>query len=354
MNSMWSQNILTELLNIEYPIFLAPMAELVTPELAAEVSNAGGLGALGMWGFSLQDGIKRIEYFRELSNGSLNINYPLWDDHGDLTAVGIPMRNQIQKLYDRNKLGIIPSLDPSSCQVYPDHLEAIKKINPELVSFHFGLPGEDIIEALKSAGIRIVSSATTVAEAKQLEARGVDFVIAQGIEAGGHRGTFSDADISVQSGLFSLLPQVVDAVDVPVIAAGGISDGRGIAAAMLLGASGVQLGTAFLRCNEANVDEAYQAGLGSAQEASTVVTDVVSGKNARFIKNTLVEELSISGLEPLPFPAQYNLTLPLGESGDVEYTDLLSGQSVAMTRRMPAADLVYTLVEETSHCFKSF
>jgi nitronate monooxygenase len=351
---MWSQNKLTDRLNIEYPIFLAPMAELVTPQLAAAVSNAGGLGTLGMWGFSLQQGVERIERFRELSNGSININYPLWDDPGDLTAVGIPMRKQIQKLYDRNKLGTIPATQPSSCQVFPDHLEALKENKPELVSFHFGLPGEDIIEALKSAGICVTSSATTVAEARSLEASGVDFVIAQGIEAGGHRGTFSNVDISMQSGLFSLLPQVVDVVDIPVIAAGGIADGRGIAAAMMLGASGVQLGTAFLRCGEANVTDAYRAGLGSAQEAGTVVTDGVSGRNARFIKNTLVEELSIKGLEPLPFPAQYGLTLPLGKSGDKEFTDLLSGQSVAITREMPATELMHTLIEETNNCFNSF
>ena len=147
---MWSKNKLTERLNIEYPIFLAPMAELVTPQLAADVSNAGGLGALGMWGFSLEQGVKRIERFRELSNGGLNINYPLWDDPGDLTAVGIPMRQQIQKLYDRNKLGAVPAPHTSSCQVFPDHLEALKENKPELVSFHFGLPGEYIIEALKS------------------------------------------------------------------------------------------------------------------------------------------------------------------------------------------------------------
>ncbi len=350
---MWWQNKLTDRIGIKYPIFLAPMAELVTPELAAEVSNAGALGALGMWGFSLEEGVKRIDQFRKLSNGSLNINYPLWDDPGDLTAVGIPMRKKIQKLYDRNKLGAIPSPWASACQVFPDHLEALKMIKPELASFHFGLPDENIVEELKSVGICVISSATTVAEARSLEASGVDFVIAQGIEAGGHRGTFSNADISLQSGLFSLLPQVVDAVDVPVIAAGGISDGRGIAAAMMLGASGVQLGTAFLRCDEANVTDAYRAELGSSKEASTVVTDVVSGRNARFIRNLLVEELSGSGLEPLPFPAQYNLTLPLGESDDREFMDLLSGQSVAMTREMPAADLVYTLVQETNNCLNS-
>ena len=339
---MWFNNNLTERLNIKYPIFLAPMAELVTPQLAARVSNAGGLGALGMWGFSLEEGIKRIEHFSELSNGSININYPLWNDPGDLNAVEESMCHKVQTLYDRNNLGTMPVPCASSCQVFPDHLNALTKIKPALVSFHFGLPEENIIAELKSAGVCILSSATTVAEAKLLEAGGVDFIVAQGLEAGGHRGTFSNVDVSMQSGLFSLLPQVVDAVDVPVIAAGGISNGRGIAAAIMLGASGVQMGTAFLRCDEANVTDAYRAGLNAAQEASTVVSNVISGRNARFIKNTLIEELS--GLEPLPFPAQYGLTLPLGDSGNKEFTDLLAGQSVAMTREMPATDLMQKLV----------
>jgi len=347
---MWSQNKITNRLNLQYPILQAPMAELVTPQLAAEVSNAGGLGALGMWGFSLDEGIKRIEKFRALSDGSLNINYPLWDDPGELNEVGLPMRRQIQKLYDQLNLGDIPVPSASACQLFPDHLEAMKEIKPDLISFHFGLPDETTIEALKSAGICIVSSATTVAEAKTLEAGGVDFIIAQGIEAGGHRGTFSDVDMSMQSGLFALLPQVVDAVKVPVIAAGGISDGRGIAAAMMLGASAVQIGTAFLRCGEADVDNAYRAGLGSAQEAGTVVTNAISGRNARFVKNSMVEALSAPELEPLPFPAQYKLTLPLGDSGNKEYADLLAGQSVALTREMPAAELMQTLIEETKHC----
>lgn len=350
---MWSNNKLTERLNIEYPIFLAPMAGLLTPELAAEVSNAGGLGALGMWGFSLEKGLSRVEHFRKLSTGSLNINYPLWGDPGDLTTVGLPMRAKIQTLYDRNQLGDMPDPRASPSRLFPDHLEALKKLKPELVSFHFGLPDEATIAELKSTGICITSSATTVAEARFLEANGVDFIIAQGIEAGGHRGTFSGADIGMQSGLFSLLPQVVDAVKVPVIAAGGITDGRGIAAAMMLGASGVQPGTAFLRCPEANVPESYREGLRSAGEASTVITDAISGRNARFIKNTMVEELATPELEPLPFPAQYSLTLPLGKSGDPAFTDLLSGQSVAMTREMAAAALVHTLVEETNKCLRS-
>src|SRR5438270_1112606 len=158
---------------------------------------------------------------------------------------------------------------------------------PEVVSFHFGLPDPEVVQTLKAAGMFIISSATTVAEARKLEQSGVDAIIAQGIEAGGHRATFTDIDISMQPGLFALLPQIVDAVDVPIIAAGGVADGRTAAAAFMLGASAVQLGTAFLRCEETNMEDAHRAALRKADESCTVVTDMVSGRPARFIRNRL-------------------------------------------------------------------
>ena len=225
---------------------------------------------------------------------------------------------------------------------------------PEVVSFHFGLPKQDVVQAIKAAGICILSSATTVAEARFLEASGVDFVIAQGTEAGSHQGTFLGADVRTRPSLFSLLPQVVDAVSVPVIAAGGIADGRGVAAAFMLGASGVQLGTAFLRCGEANLSDAYRAALNTAEDTSTIITDVVSGRPARMITNRLVEELSNSGAKPLPFPAQWSLTWPLEEDDDQDFLGLLAGQSVALTREMSAADLVNTLAAETSQRLEAF
>ena len=221
-------------------------------------------------------------------------------------------------------------------------------MKPEVVSFHFGLPHDEVINAIKAAGIFVVCTATTVAEAKLLEARSVDAIIAQGTEAGGHRGTFSGIDVKMQPGLFSLLPQVVDAVEIPVIAAGGISDGRGIAAALMLGASAVQLGTAFLRCDEANVTHQHRTSLSVANDISTVVTDVMTGRPARFIKNRLIEDLSRNGLFPLSFPAQSDLTQPLEKTGDHEFMSLYAGQSVALTRDMPASELVALLAEETS------
>ncbi len=351
---MWSRNALTERLNLEWPILQAPMGELTTPALAAAVSNAGGLGGLGMWAISAEEAERRIAGFRQQSGGSLNVNYPLWEHPGDLTNVGMPMRERVQALYDAKDMGPIPTPEASSSRLDSEHLAMLQVTRPEVVSFHFGLPDQDTIQAIKAAGIFILSSATTVAEARILEANGVDAVIAQGTEAGSHRGTFSGVDVSMQSGLFALLPQVADAVSVPVIAAGGIADGRAVAAAFMLGASGVQLGTAFLRCGEANVLDAHRAALGAADDASTTMTNVVSGRSARFIKNRLIEDLSRSEVEPLPFPAQWSLTLPLEATGDREFTALYAGQSVALTREMPAADLVQTIAAETSQRLRAF
>jgi nitronate monooxygenase len=216
------------------------------------------------------------------------------------------------------------------------------------------MPAPEIVQTIKAAGIFVLSSATTVAEARLLEQWGVDAVIAQGIEAGGHRATFTAIDIGQQPGLFALLPQVVDAVRVPVIAAGGIADGRTAAAAFVLGASAVQLGTAFLRCGEPNMRNAHRAALAQATDSCTIITDMISGRPARYIRNRLTDELVSSGLKPLPIPAQLSLTMPLAESEDRELTPLFSGQSAALAQDTNAAELVQRLAEETSQRLRAF
>jgi nitronate monooxygenase len=351
---MWQSNALTERLNLRWPIFQAPMGSASTPTLAAAVSNAGGLGGLGMWGRTAEQAARRIAGFRQQSGGSLNVNYPIWPDPAASSELAEAMRRQLQPRYEAFNLGTAPQPQGVVSDVGPEHVALLLETKPEMVSFHFGLPDPDVLEALKAAGTFIVSSATTVAEARQLEQSGVDSIIAQGTEAGGHRATFTGVDIGSQPGLFALLPQIVDAVRVPVIAAGGIADGRTAAAAFVLGASAVQLGTAFLRCEEADVRDAHRAALAAADDACTVVTDVVSGRACRYIRNRMIDELVASGLQPLPVPAQQSLTQPLAASGDREWTPLTAGQSAALARDTNAAELVERLAEETSRCLRAF
>ena len=188
---MWSRNSLTERLNLEWPILQAPMGDKTTPALAGAVSNAGALGGLGMSGLTADTVRRRIEGFRQLSAGSLNVNYLLWEHTGDLTGAGTTMRGRLQTLYDTKKLGAVPVPVGSESAVDFDHLSVLKDTSPEVISFHFGLPAPKICRELKANGIFLICSATTVAEALALEASGADAVIAQGTEAGGHRGTFT-------------------------------------------------------------------------------------------------------------------------------------------------------------------
>ena len=264
------------------------------------------------------------------------------------------MLRLLRPLYEEKGLGDIPEPKAIAGGVTDEHLQMLQKMKPEVVSFHFGLPPAPTMQAIKEIGIFVICSATTVAEARELETGGVDAVIAQGSEAGGHRGTFTGVDISMQPGLFSLLPQVVDAVSVPVIAAGGIADGRGIAAAMMLGASAVQIGTAFLGCEEADVSDVHRSALRAADDASTVVTPVLTGRPARFIKNRLIETTDVPGVDPLPFPAQGSVMEPLEETGDPQLSGLYAGQSAALSRNLPAGELVTALAEETSRRLAAF
>src|SRR6516165_4969419 len=351
---MWSQNALTERLNLKWPILQAPMGWLSTPALAAAVSNAGGLGGLGMWGFAAEAAERRIAGFRQQSSGSLNVNYPLWPEPKITREASEAMRQRLQPLYEAKGLGAAPQPQGTASEVTREHLAILLRARPEVVSFHFGLPEPEVMQTIKSAGIYIICSATTVAEARDLARRGVDAIIAQGAEAGGHRGTFTGVAAGAQPGLFALLPQVVDAVSVPVIAAGGVADGRQVAAAFMLGASGVQLGSAFLRCEEANVLDAHRAALREANDASTIITEMITGRPARYIRNKLTDDLIASGLEPISFPAQLSLTAPLKETGDRDFTFLAAGQSVALAKVTNAAALVESLAEETSRRLQAF
>jgi nitronate monooxygenase len=216
----------------------------------------------------------------------------------------------------------------------------VEEVRPEVVSFHFGLPAASLVDRLKRLGIKILSSATSVREAKWLESRGCDAIIAQGVEAGGHRGMFLEAATATQSGLFALLPQVVDAVSVPVVAAGGIADARGVVAAFALGASGVQVGTAYLLCPEANISPLYRKALEQLPDNGTVLTNLFSGRPARGILNRYVQESGPMCDAAPSFPYAATLVGPLRaaseKAGSTDYMQLWAGQAAALARPMPA------------------
>jgi nitronate monooxygenase len=225
--------------------------------------------------------------------------------------------------------------------------EILSEFKPAVVSFHFGLPPADLLAFVRGFGAKILSSATTVDEARWLESHGADAVIAQGLEAGGHRGIFLGEDLSTQVGTFALLPQVVSAVRVPVIAAGGIADARGVAAAMALGAAGVQIGTAYLLCPEATTSAVHRAALKSGDARTTAVTNVFTGRPARGIVNRLMRELGPMSAAAPEFPLAFNAVVPLrakAESqGSGQFSPLWAGQNVSGCREIPAADLTRAL-----------
>src|SRR5215470_3958894 len=306
---MWPRTDLLELLDITHPIIPAPMSGFSSPALVAAVSNAGALGSLGCATLATQAARDQVEEIRRASNRPFNLNFfvhpaPRIDAH-----VAHRVRARLSTYYDEFGAGSVP--EPSVPFPHFDHerLQLVLDLRPRVVSFHFGLPPADALKRIKQTGAVVLSSATTVAEARKLEAEGVDGVIAQGLEAGGHRGTFTEGDGAGLIGTMALVPQVVDAVRVPVIAAGGIADGRGIAAAFALGASGVQIGTAFLGCLEAVVPDLHRQALHDAADEDTRLTRAYTGRPARALRNRLIDEMNEN--ETLQFPAQASLTLPL-------------------------------------------
>ena len=226
-------------------------------------------------------------------------------------------------------------------------LSALLEIAPAVASFHFGLPAASALTAISEAGSKIIASSTTVSEAVHLSDCGVDAIIAQGAEAGGHRGSFLVAGDDGPVGTLALVPQVVDAVDVPVIAAGGIADGRGLAAAIMLGAAGVQVGTAFLACPEAGTHPLHREALRLARAEATTITRSFSGRPARAIRNRLTD---LEALDPMDFPAQFSISGPLAtaaaEQGSSEFLAMWAGQAAPLARELPAAELVRVIVAE--------
>jgi nitronate monooxygenase len=356
MMARWHHSALTELLGTDHPIVQAPMASVTTPSLAAAVSEAGGLGSLGCANLGLEDLRAQIRAVRAVTSRPFNVNFFCHvEPVGDIEREG-RMRERLEPFYRELGLEQPESVQAQRRSFYAAQLEILLDERPPVVSFHFGLPAQEHIQALKEAGAAVMCSATTVEEAAWLEARGVDAIIAQGYEAGGHRGTFLTPFAAAQIGTLALVPQIRSAVRRPVVAAGGIMDGRGIAAAFMLGASGVQLGTAFLLCPESATSVPYRRALQSPAARHTRVTRAFSGRPARAIVNRLAEGLADAEEEALAFPLQLALTRPLQQAGaggdSADFLAMWAGQGAPLARVMPAGDLVSLLVHETEAVFR--
>ncbi len=344
----WPDTRLQTLLGIEHPILLAPMSGSTTPALAAAVSNAGALGGHGAMSFAPEKLRSEIAAIRAATNRPIHLNFFAHAEPPADGEAGPAMRAMLQELWNGAGLGALPPAEAAWPSFHEGQLAVIEEMRPHVVSFHFGLPDQKLVDRVKAAGCTVLCSATSPAEAVELEQRGVDAVIAQGFEAGGHSGIFLSDPMQGAMTTMTLVPQVVDAVGVPVIAAGGIMDGRGIAAALMLGAAGVQMGTAFLSCPEASVPDAHRAALleARAKGTPTVLTRGISGRPARGLKNHLLSEVKALEQEAAPFPMQNALTRSLGGGGDPELTVMWSGGGAALSRAMPAAELVATLAAE--------
>jgi nitronate monooxygenase len=344
---------LLQRLQIQHPIIQAPLAGGGdTPELVAAVCNAGGIGFTGAAYLEPKQIAEAARTVREKTARPFGINLFAPMSPASLPASAEVALQRVAPYFA--ELGLpAPSLPAKPHQNFAEQFAAVLETGAGAFSFTFGLIPHDAMEALHARGVCVMGTATTVDEALALEKAGVDAVVAQGSEAGGHRGTFSGDFEKGMVGTISLVPQMVDAVDVPVVASGGIMDGRGMAAALALGASAVQLGTAFLTCLESALPEAYREAILQAHEDQTRITRAFSGRPARGIVNRFMNEVEeADGVEAiLPFPLQNALTRPLrgaaAKQGRAEFLSLWAGQGVRLARRQSAGELVARLVQET-------
>jgi nitronate monooxygenase len=350
---MWPDRRLLDLFKIDHPILLAPMAGAMDAELAIAVARAGGLGALPAGMLNAEQLRAQVAQFRAATgNKPINLNF---------LAHKMPVPNNAREHAWRENLkpyyvefGVDPAAPATTASRTPFDAAmcaVVEELKPDVVSFHYGLPEPALVARLKAADCKVICSATTVAEARFLEAQGCNAVIAQGLEAGGHRGMFLSDDVDTQVGLFALLPQVADALKVPVIASGGVGDARAIVAAFALGAAAVQIGTAFLFCPEAKTLPPHRAALRAARDDSTVVTNVLSGRPARALINRAIRELGpFSDVVP-EFPLASGALAPLHAKaqaqGSGDFSPMLAGQAASLGRELPAGELVAKLVSET-------
>ncbi|MEE4633438.1 nitronate monooxygenase family protein [Pseudomonas alliivorans] len=348
--SLWPDTRILELFNIELPILHAPMAGATGSSMAIAVANAGGLASLPCALLTLEQVCEEVTAFRQDSSAPLNLNFfchqpPPFDAlQADRWKMALkPYYEELGADFDApTPVSNRAPFDSDSCAL-------VEELKPEVVSFHFGLPEQALLDRVRATGAKIISSATTVEEAIWLEQRGCDAIIAMGYEAGGHRGLFLSDQLHTQVGTFALVPQIADAVDVPVIAAGGIADGRGVAAAFVLGACAVQVGTAYLFCPEARVSKPHRQALSVAKDSETAVTNLFTGRPARGIMNRIMREVGpMSPLAPT-FPLAGGALMPLRAKaepqGNGDFMNLWAGQAVGIKHSLTAGELTRQLAD---------
>lgn len=359
---MWHKTPFTEMLNLRYPIVQGPFGGgHSSAKLMAAVTNEGGLGSFGAMNLAPEELGGLCASIRDLTAGPFAINLWVSTEDDDAHEVSIAAYYQealapLKPLFD--ELGIAPpALAPASPHDFATQAEALLEAAPPVFSFVFGVPSADILERCRARNIVTMGTATTVEEAIALDEAGVDVIVATGFEAGGHRVSFLRSAESSLMGTLSLVPQVVDSVRAPVVAAGGIADGRGVAAVLALGASGAQIGTAFLACEESNATEHHRETLHSERAWHTVLTRAYSGRLGRGLANHVFLAYQQRRECPMPYPLQGQLSRALREAGEaqsrMEFTPLWAGQSARLVRDHHADALFQRLVREVEACLGS-
>ncbi|MBX8513283.1 nitronate monooxygenase family protein [Pseudomonas cichorii] len=348
--SSWPDNRILDLFSITLPILQAPMAGATGSAMAIAVGNAGGLASLPCAMLSPEQIREEVALIRQYSQAPLNLNFfchtpPAADPEREAR-----WKEALQPYYQ--ELGAdydAPTPVSSRAPFDADSCALVEALKTEVVSFHFGLPERALLDRVRATGAKIISSATTVEEAIWLERNGCDAIIAMGYEAGGHRGMFLSDQLHTQVGTFALVPQIANAVSVPVIAAGGIAEGRSVAAAFILGASAVQVGTAYLFCPEAKVSKPHHQALRSATDSQTALTNIFTGRPARGIVNRIMSEIGpMSPLAPA-FPLAGGALIPLRAKaepqGNGDFMNLWAGQAVGIKHELSAAELTRQLAD---------
>lgn len=345
--SQWPDTRILDLLGIELPIIQAPMAGATTTAMVIAAAQAGALGSLPCAMLSPEQIRQEVQSIRQATRAPLNLNFFCHQNPTPDPEREIRWKNALEPYY--RELGAdFEAPTPVSSRAPFDAVscELVEELRPEIVSFHFGLPEPALLARVKATGAKVLSSASTVDEAIWLEQRGCDAIIAMGYEAGGHRAIFLSEDLNTQVGTMALVPQIVDAVQVPVIAAGGIGDARGIVAAFALGASAAQLGTAYLFTPEAKVSAAHHQALRTAKDSQTALTNLFTGRPARGIVNRVMREIGpISPLAPA-FPLAGGALMPLRAKNEADFANLWAGQALRLGLELPAYELTRTLAEQ--------